>query len=69
MPHLQIAKVVDGEPAGGRALVGLGRQRPAAPREQLGVARVDVDHPLALRVEEVVEDEVDVGMAADRRPA
>ena len=69
VPDLQIAQIVDGEPAGRRALVGVGRQRPAAPRQQFGVARIDVDHPLALRVEEVVEDEVDVGRRPARRPA
>src|SRR5207244_13286544 len=59
LPYLEVAQIVDGE-ARRRDAPVLGRRlRAAAADEQLGVARVDVDHVLALRVEEVLEDEVD----------
>ncbi len=63
MPHLEIAEVIDREPAGRCAPVGFGRERPATAREKLGVPRIHVNHPLALRLEEVIEDELDVGRA------
>ena len=60
VPHLQVAQIVAVEPCGRRAAIGRRGQRPAAARQQFGVTRVDVDHPLALRVEEVFDDELDV---------
>ncbi len=48
VPHLQIADILHGV-------------RRGAFREQLGVSRVDVDHPLTLGVKEVHPDEVDLG--------
>ena len=60
VPDLQIAQVVAAETAGGGAAVCGRGQRAAAPRQELGVARIDVDHPLPLRVKETLEDEVDI---------
>jgi hypothetical protein len=62
VPDLQIAKIVAAESARRLAAVAARRRRPRAspPRQELGVARVDVDHPLPLGVEEILEDEVDV---------
>jgi hypothetical protein len=60
VPYLQVAQVVAAESGGRRAAIGRRGQRPAAARQQLGVSRVDVDHPLALRVEEVFDDELGV---------
>ena len=60
LPHLQVAQIVRAEARGRRAPVGWRRLRAAAPREKLPVAGVDVDHVLALGVEEVLQDEIDV---------
>jgi hypothetical protein len=60
LPHLQVAQVVAAEPARRRPHVRRGRQGAAAQREQLRISGVDVDHALALRMEEILEDEGDV---------
>ena len=60
LPDLQVAQIVAGESARRRPHVGRGRQRAASQREQLRVSRIDVDHALPLRMEEVLEDEGDV---------
>ena len=49
VPHLQVAEIVDGERQSASPLV-----------EQFLVPGIDLDHPLALRMEEVLEDEDDV---------
>ena len=56
MPHLQVPQVIDAERPGLRPVLG----RCIPPGQQLAVPRVRVDHVLALGVEEVLQDEVDV---------
>src|SRR5438132_1677090 len=46
----------------GRAAVRGRGQRSAAEREQLGVPWVHLNHALVLRVEEILEDEIDIAV-------
>ena len=62
MPHLQVPQVAGRESPRDDARLGRRRQRRAAPREKLRIARRDIDHPGALRVKEVADDEGGVGV-------
>src|SRR5207237_2546027 len=60
VPDLEVAQVVRTEACGRHPPVLGRRQRTPAPREQFGVTRKGVNHVLPLRVEEILEDEIDV---------
>ena len=62
VPDLKVAQVVAREPRRGRAAVRGRGQRSAAEREQLGVPWVHLNHALVLRVEEILEDEIDIAV-------
>src|SRR5213080_201288 len=60
VPDLEIAEIVDAEARRRDAAIRGYRHRAAAPREQLGVTRIEIDHVSLLRVEKMFQHEIDV---------